>query len=85
MPGSIAVGAPIGHRLEHLLSGVQAQLAIKIFAEDLDALRTTAETLRARIAAAPGIADLTVERQVRVPELDIRVDYDRAASYGVAP
>ncbi|MBX9813169.1 MAG: CusA/CzcA family heavy metal efflux RND transporter [Sphingomonas sp.] len=85
LPGSIAVGAPIGHRLEHLLSGVQAQIAIKIFAEDLDALRTTAETLRARIAAAPGIADLTVERQVRVPELDIRVDYDRAASYGVAP
>ena len=85
LPGSIAVGAPIGHRLEHLLSGVQAQIAIKIFAEDLDALRTTAETLRSRIAAAPGIVDLTVERQVRVPQVDIRVDYDRAASYGVAP
>ena len=85
LPGSISVGAPIGHRLEHLLSGVQAQIAIKIFAEDLDALRATAETLRSRIATAPGIVDLTVERQVRVPQLDIRVDYDRAASYGVAP
>ncbi|MFX7829074.1 efflux RND transporter permease subunit, partial [Acinetobacter baumannii] len=56
-----------------------------IFAEDLDSLRTTAETLQSRIARAPGIVDLRVERQVRVPQLDLNIDYDRAASYGVAP
>ncbi|WP_425459757.1 efflux RND transporter permease subunit [Hankyongella ginsenosidimutans] len=77
--------APIGHRIDHLLSGVTAQIVVKIFAEDLDALRTTAETLQTRIARAPGIVDLRVERQVRVPQLDLNIDYDRAASYGVAP
>ncbi|MBA3877931.1 MAG: CusA/CzcA family heavy metal efflux RND transporter, partial [Anaerolinea sp.] len=85
LPGSVTVGAPIGHRIDHLLSGVTAQIVVKIFAEDLDALRTTAETLQGRIAKAPGIVDLRVERQVRVPQLDLNIDYDRAASYGVAP
>lgn len=85
LPGSMTVGAPIGHRIDHLLSGVTAQIVVKIFAEDLDALRTTAETLQTRVAKAPGIVDLRVERQVRVPQLDLNIDYDRAASYGVAP
>lgn len=85
LPGSVTVGAPIGHRIDHLLSGVTAQIVVKIFAEDLDALRNAAETLQARIATAPGIVDLRVERQVRVPQLDLAMDYDRAASYGVAP
>ncbi|OYY64442.1 efflux RND transporter permease subunit [Sphingomonas sp. 28-62-11] len=85
LPGSVTVGAPIGHRIDHLLSGVTAQIVVKIFAEDLDALRTTAETLQSRIAKAPGIVDLRVERQVRVPQLDLNIDYERTASYGVAP
>ena len=85
LPGSVTVGAPIGHRIDHLLSGVTAQIVVKIFAEDLDALRTTAETLQSRVAKAPGIVDLRVERQVRVPQLDLDIDYGRAASYGVAP
>lgn len=85
LPGSVSVGAPIGHRLDHLLSGVQAQIVIKIFAEDLAATRALAEQLRAAIAGAPGIVDLRVEKQVLVPQLDLRVDYERAASYGVTP
>ena len=85
LPGSVSIGAPIGHRLDHLLSGVQAQIVVKIFAEDLAAARALAEKLRGRIAATPGIVDLRVEKQVLVPQLDLNVDYARAASYGVTP
>lgn len=85
LPGSVSVGAPIGHRLDHLLSGVQAQIVIKVFAEDLAASRALAEQLRAAISGTPGIVDLRVEKQVLVPQLDLRVDYERAASYGVTP
>ena len=85
LPGSVSVGAPIGHRLDHLLSGVQAQIVAKIFAEDLVAARALAEQLRAAVAATPGIVDLRVEKQVLVPQVDVRIDYQRAASYGVTP
>jgi HME family heavy-metal exporter len=74
LPGSVSLGAPIGHRLDHLLSGVQAQIVAKIFAEDLSASRALAEQLRAAIADVPGIVDLRVEKQVLVPQLDLRVD-----------
>ena len=85
LPGSVSVGAPIGHRIDHLLSGVQAQIVIKIFAEDLDGARGSAEALRSAISAIPGIVDLRIEKQVRVPQLDLRIDYDRAGSYGITP
>ena len=85
LPGSVSVGAPIGHRLDHLLSGVQAQIVVKIFAEDLAAGRALAEQLRASVADVPGIVDLRVEKQVLVPQLDLRVNYAQAAAYGVTP
>jgi len=85
LPGSVSIGAPIGHRLDHLLSGVQAQIVVKIFAEDLAGARAIAERLRTNIADVPGIVDLRVEKQVLVPQLDLKVDYARAASYGVTP
>ncbi|WP_435259442.1 efflux RND transporter permease subunit [Thioclava sp. FR2] len=85
LPVAVNVGQPISHRLDHMLSGVRAQLALKVFGPDLDTLRTTAEGLRAEIAAIDGIVDLQVEKQVRIPQLEIRVDYDRAALYGIQP
>lgn len=85
LPGSVSVGAPIGHRLDHLLSGVQAQIVIKIFAEDIDAARSNAEQLRLAISAIPGVVDLRIEKQVRVPQLDLRIDYERAGAYGITP
>ena len=85
LPVSANVGQPISHRLDHMLSGVRAELALKIFGEDLDALRRIANDLRDRMAKIPGLADLQIEKQVRIPQLEIRVDYTRAALYGVQP
>jgi len=85
LPAAINLGQPISHRLDHMLSGVRAQIALKVFGDDLDTLRTLSETLRTRLAArVPGLADLQLERQVRVPQLRIAVDHERAALYGVS-
>ncbi|KAF0134030.1 MAG: heavy-metal exporter HME family [Xanthobacteraceae bacterium] len=85
LPVATNIGQPISHRLDHMLSGVRAQIALKIFGEDLDTLRSLAEDMRLKLAAIPGIVDLQVERQVRVPQLEIIVDYRRAALYGIQP
>ncbi|MGV7032508.1 efflux RND transporter permease subunit [Methylobacterium symbioticum] len=85
LPVNVNVGQPISHRLDHMLSGVRAEIALKIFGEDLDTLRRLAEDLRRRMAEIPGLADLQVEKQVLIPQLEIRVDYARAALYGVQP
>src|SRR5262245_4268343 len=85
LPMAINVGQPISHRLDHMLSGVRAEIALKVFGDDLDTLRNIGEGLREKLATIPGIVDLQVEKQVRVPQLEIRVDYTRAALYGVQP
>ena len=85
LPASISIGQPISHRLDHLLSGVRAEIAIKIFGDDLDSLRGLAEGLRGQLGRIPGVVDLSVERQVRVPQLQVQLDYARAAALGVSP
>ncbi|MFG1463457.1 efflux RND transporter permease subunit [Xanthobacter sp. DSM 24535] len=85
LPASFNVGQPISHRLDHMLSGVRAEIALKLFGDDLDSLRATAESLRQRLGAIPGLVDLQVERQVRVPEVTVSVDYGRAALHGLQP
>lgn len=85
LPVSVNVGQPISHRLDHMLSGVRAEIALKVFGEDLDTLRAIAEDMRQRMARIPGLVDLQVERQTRIPQLDIRIDYQRAALYGLQP
>lgn len=84
LPAAIEVGQPISHRIDHMLSGVRSQIAIKIFGEDLDALRGQADALRTRLAKIPGIADLQIEKQVLSPQIKVRVDYSAAAQYGLS-
>jgi len=83
LPAAVEVGQPISHRIDHMLSGVRSQIAIKIFGEDLDVLRAQADALRQRLAGVPGIADLQVEKQVLAPQVRINIDYAAAARHGV--
>jgi HME family heavy-metal exporter len=85
LPVAVNVGQPISHRLDHMLSGVRAQIALKVYGEDLDTLRNLAEQLQSRMAGIKGLVDLQVERQVRIPQVQIAVDYHKAGLYGVAP
>ena len=85
LPATVNVGQPISHRLDHMLSGVRAQIAIKIFGEDLDTLRSLAEQLQSRMASLKGLVDLQVERQVRIPQVQVTVDYQKAGMFGVTP
>ena len=83
LPAALEIGQPISHRIDHMLSGVRSQIAVKIFGEDLDALRGQAELLRARLAGIPGMADLQIEKQVLAPQIKVRIDHAAAARYGV--
>lgn len=85
LPVSVAIGQPLSHRLDHLQSGVRAQVVLKIFGDDLETLRRLAETARERLARVPGLVDLQIEKQVMIPQLRIQVDYERAALYGLTP
>jgi HME family heavy-metal exporter len=85
LPAVVNVGQPISHRLDHILSGVRAQIALKIYGDDLDTLRGLAAQLRDRLGTVPGITDLQIEKAVLIPQVKVRVDYEKAAAYGVAP
>lgn len=79
------IGQPISHRLDHLLSGVRAQIALKIYGDDLDTLRNLAAELQTKFTAIPGLTDLQIEKQVLIPQIRIQLDYEKAAQYAVSP
>ncbi|MDP2028270.1 MAG: efflux RND transporter permease subunit [Thiobacillus sp.] len=85
LPASLNIGQPISHRLDHMLSGVRAQIVLKVFGDDVDTLRGLAAQLQTRLANIPGLVDLQLEKQVRIPQLQVRVDYAKARQYGVTP
>ncbi|MFT7772783.1 efflux RND transporter permease subunit [Roseateles sp.] len=85
LPAQVAIGQPISHRLDHLLSGVRAQIALKIFGDDIDTLRGLAEQMRGKLAGVPGLVDLTVEKQVLIPQITVRLDQRKAAQVGLSP
>jgi CzcA family heavy metal efflux pump len=86
VPGTFSnVGQPISHRLSHMLSGVSAKIAVKIFGPDLEVLRQKGTEIRDLAKSIPGMADVNLEAQVPIPQIKIEVNRERAAAYGLQP
>ena len=84
VPGmNITIGQPISHRIDHMLSGTRANIAVKIFGDDLRRLRTLGERVRETMAKVPGVVDLSVEQQTDIPVLGLRFDRERIARAGL--
>jgi CzcA family heavy metal efflux pump len=79
------IGQPISHRLDHIMSGVRAQVAVKVFGPDLPALRDAADNVARLMSEIPGIVDLQVEPQVDVSQILVRVRREEAARHGLDP
>jgi Cu/Ag efflux pump CusA len=85
-PGTnITIGQPIGHRIDHMLSGTRTDIALKIFGPDLYKLRDLAEQIRAAAAGTDGLVDLSVARQADVSQLRLYARRQQMAKYGVTP
>ncbi len=86
IPGIVfAVEQPISHLISHMLSGIKAQIGIKLYGEDLLILRKKAKQIEADIKTIPGVKDLIVEPQVDIPQLRIKLDRDKLLLYGMTP
>ena len=84
IPGvAVEVGQPISHRIDHMLSGTRAQIAIKLFGPDLNVLRSKAKEIETQMKGVDGVVDLLVEPQVGVPQIQVRVDRQAAAAVGL--
>jgi CzcA family heavy metal efflux pump len=84
IPGAdVEVGQPISHRIDHLLSGTRAQIAIKLFGPDLATLRTKAGEIREAMNGVDGVVDRLVEPQVGVPQVQINMNRQAAAAVGL--
>ncbi|MGB7344328.1 MAG: efflux RND transporter permease subunit [Pirellulaceae bacterium] len=85
IPGIVtAVEQPIAHLISHMISGVKAQIGIKVYGDDLDLLRRTAGEMEAAMQSVPGVKDLLVEPQVIIPQLRIELDRDKLLLYGLS-
>lgn len=84
IPGiACTVGQPLGHRIDHMLSGTRANIAIKLFGTDLNKMFTTGNEIKAAIADVEGLVDVNVDQQVEIPQIQIRAHRDMLAQYGI--
>jgi HME family heavy-metal exporter len=79
----IAVEQPLQHLISHMLSGVKAQIGIKLYGDNLEIIRTKANEMKAAIQDVAGIKDLLVEQQIDIPQLQIKLRRDQLANYGI--
>ncbi|HMO15786.1 MAG TPA: efflux RND transporter permease subunit [Pirellulaceae bacterium] len=86
IPGIKAnIGQPISHRLDHIMSGVRAQIAVKVFGSDLRELRDASQDVYTVMSEVPGVVDLQIEPQVEVSQVRLQIRRDDAARYGLSP
>lgn len=86
LPGTnIEIGQPISHRIDAMLSGTEAQIAIKLFGDDLNTLFALGSKIKEAASDVPGVVDVNVEQQIERPELVIRPRRGLMAQYGVTP
>ncbi len=81
----VTVGQPLAHRIDHLLTGVQAEIAVKLSGPELDQLRAAARRAAERMRRVAGVVDLAVEPQVLLPQLHVRLLHERLAELGLRP
>ncbi len=81
---NITIGQPIGHRIDHMLSGTRANIAIKIFGTDLNKLFTLSNDIKSKIQNIEGLVDLSVEQQVEIPQIQIKAKRDVLNQYGIS-
>lgn len=84
IPGIVtSVEQPLSHLISHMLSGVKAQVGIKLYGDDLDLLNAKANEIKQAISSIPGVTDLQVEPQVRIPQLRIQIDGEKLKTFGL--
>jgi len=81
---NITIGQPIGHRIDHMLSGTRANIAIKIFGDDLNKLFSLSNLIKNEIQNIDGLVDLSVEQQVEIPQIQIKAKRDLLNHYGIS-
>jgi CzcA family heavy metal efflux pump len=80
---SITIGQPIGHRIDHMLSGTRANIALKLFGTDLNEMYQTAKKIEAEIEGIEGLVDLSVEQQIEIPQIQIKANREMLKKYGI--
>lgn len=84
VPGIVyTIGQPLGHRIDHMLSGTRASIAIKIFGPDLSRLTILGNQIKSAIEPIEGVVDLQVEQQSETPQIQIKANRDALARYGI--
>jgi len=84
IPGIAAtVGQPLGHRIDHMISGTRANIAIKLFGTDLNKMFSIGNEVKAAITDVEGLVDVNVDQQVEIPQLQIRANREMLAKYGI--
>ena len=85
VPGIAAtIGQPLGHRIDHMLSGTRANIAIKLFGTDLNKMFSLGNEIKSSIIDIKGLVDVNVEQQVGIPQIHIKANRDMLASYGIS-
>jgi len=84
IPGiAFTVGQPLGHRIDHMLSGTRANIAIKLFGNDLNRMFSVGNQIKSAIVDIEGLVDVNVDQQVEIPQIQIRANRDMLAQYGI--